>query len=109
MLEPAFTNKVEQPLQLRDFDHARAAEGVERVVSKFAFADVAAHLASGVVGGEASEAHLFGLNESDACAEGVFLPNGSSDDFLEVHFDGTEEMLGQIRAVEADCLIRIGP
>ncbi len=59
MLEAVFANVVEQPLHLRNFDDPRAAESVERIVGKFAFADIAANLASSVVGGEARRSSSF--------------------------------------------------
>ena len=96
MLEAAFANEVEQPLHLRDLDDPRSAESVERVVGKPAFAYIAAHLASSVVGGEAGKAHLFRLDEPDAGTKGIFLADRASDDFLEVHLDGAKEVLRQI-------------
>ena len=108
VFEAAFANVVQEFLHVRDFDDAGATEGVEWIVGESALADVAAHFSCGIVGGEASEAHFFGLDEADAGAECVFFADGAGDDFLEVHFHGAEEVFGQIGAVEADCLVGIG-
>jgi len=94
VLEAALANVAEQFLQVRDLDDAGSAEGVERIVGESAVADVAAHFACGVVGGEAGEAHFFRLDEADAGAECVFFADGAGDDFLEVHFHGAEKMFG---------------
>ena len=62
MLETVFADVVQQLLHLRNFDHAGAAESIQRIVGESAFADVAAHLAGGVVGREAGKAHLLRLD-----------------------------------------------
>ena len=107
VLEAVFADVAQQALQVGDADYAGAAEGVERIVGEFAFADVAADLAFAVVGGEAGEAHGPGFDQAHAGAVSVFAAHGAGDDLLEIHLDGFEEMLGQIAAVEADGLIGI--
>src|ERR1700760_4951405 len=101
MLESTFADEAEKFLQPGNSDDACAAEGFERIVGEFAFADVAADLAIEVVGGVAEVAHGSGFHSSDTSPEGVFFANGSGDDFLEVHLDVGEEVLRQVGAVEA--------
>jgi len=74
MLEALLANEVQQLLHLRDFDYARAPEGIERVVGKFAFAYVAPHFASGVIRRETRKAHLLGLDEADAGSKVFSFP-----------------------------------
>jgi hypothetical protein len=45
MLEATLADEVQQLLQVRNLDHARAAECVQRVVGEASFTYVAAHLA----------------------------------------------------------------
>jgi len=107
MLEAVRANKVQELLHFGDFDYSRAAESVQRIVGKLSFSHVTAHLALGIVGGETRKAHLFRLDESDARPKGVFFAYSASDDFLEVHPHGPEEVLRQVRAVKAHSLVGI--
>ena len=107
VFETVLADVVEQFLHMGDFNHARAAKGIQRIVGELALAYVAAHPAGCVVGGEAGKAHFFRLDQSHAGAESVFFAHGTGDDFLEIHFHGTEKVLGKIRAMEADRLIGI--
>ena len=50
VLKSVLANEVQQLLHLRNFDHAGATEGVERIISEPALANIAAHFASSVVG-----------------------------------------------------------
>src|SRR5690349_2678001 len=101
------TDVAEQVLQLLDAHHARAAEGVERIVSEFALAYIGAQLSGVVAGGNAAEAHGAGFDASHAGAERIRFAYGTGNDLLEVHAHVREEMLGKVAAMEADGLIGI--
>src|ERR1700761_1864648 len=58
VLESALADVAQELLHLRNFDDARATEGLERIVGEFAFADVAANFSSEVIGREAKVAHI---------------------------------------------------
>src|SRR6266550_4485311 len=90
-----------------NFNHTRATEGVQWVIRELAVADVASYPPGSVIGREAGKAHLLRLNKSNTRTESVFFTHGAGDNFLEVHFDGTEEVLRKIRAMEAHRLIGI--
>src|ERR1700733_662350 len=107
VLKAALADKMQQLLQFRNLNHARAAEGVERVVGESSFSNVAAHLPASIIGGEARKAHLLRLDEPDAGSEGIFFTHGAGNNLLKIHLHGTEEMFRQIRAVEADCLVGV--
>src|SRR5437879_3878013 len=107
VLEPLLTNEMQQPLQVRDFDYSRAAKRIQRVVGESSFAHVSAHLARGIVGREAGEAHFLWLDATDAGSRCVLLAPGSRNDLLKIHLHRAEEMFGQVRAVEANRLVRI--
>src|SRR6266436_536119 len=51
-----------------------------------------AHLARGVIGGEAGKAHLLRLDQPHAGAESIFLAYGSGNNLREIHFHRAEEM-----------------
>src|SRR5690242_16917932 len=107
MLKTVFADVVQQLLHLGDFDYAGAAESVQRVIGKSAFAHISAHLAGCVVGGEAGKAHLFRLDQSHAGAESVFLAHGAGDNLLEIHLHRAEKVFGKVGAVKADRLVGI--
>src|SRR5580658_1221513 len=98
---------MQQPWHILDFHHSGAAEGVQRIIRESAFPHVSAHLAKGVVSREAGEAHFLRLDQPYAGSEGVLLSDRAGNDFLKIHLDGTEEVLGQVRTMEADCLVRV--
>src|SRR5690348_910930 len=52
VLETIFTDVVKQFLHPGNFNHACAAESVERIVGEAPFADVSSHLARSIVGGK---------------------------------------------------------
>ncbi len=91
----------------RNLHDAGAAKGVERVVGELALADVAANLPGQIVGREAHETHLLRLDQADNRSECVLLADRARDDFLKIHFERAEEMLGQIGAMEANRFIGI--
>src|SRR5580704_1167495 len=107
VLKASLTNEVQQSLHVLDFNYTGAAEGVQRIVGESALAHVSPHLAGSIVGGEAGEAHLFRLDQTDAGSEGVLLAHGAGNDLLKVHLYRAEEMFGQVGTVEADRLVRI--
>src|ERR1700722_3851481 len=109
MLESVHADVAQKLLHLLNLNHSSAAKSVERIVSKSSFTDIASHLSGGIVRGEAREAHLFRLDQTNTGSECVLLANRASDDFLEIHFHRAEEMFRQVRAVEADRLIRVRP
>src|SRR5581483_5462703 len=84
-----------------------AAEGVQRIVSEAAIADIAADAAFAIARGETGVAHGRGFDAAHASTEGVQLADRSGNDLLEIHFDVGEEVLGEIAAVEADGLVWI--
>src|SRR6266567_8981371 len=107
VLKAVLADKMQQLLHSSNLDNSCATEGVQRVVSESALANVAAYRARRVVGGEASEAHGIGLDQPHACAKCVLLAHCAGNDFLEIHLCRAEEMLGQVRAMEAYRLVRV--
>src|SRR3569623_1342283 len=107
MLEAIRADVMEQKLKIPDFDHARAAKGLQRILREAALADVAANPAGDVVRREASEAHVTGADFPDDRAIGVLAADGPGDDRLIVHLRIVEEGAGQVAAMEADGLVRI--
>lgn len=107
MFKTVLANVAQKFLHARDLDHARSAERIQGVIGERAFADIAAHNAAAVVGGEAREAHRPRFYTPYARAERVFFTDCSGNDFLEVHAHILKEMLGEIAAVEADCLVGV--
>src|SRR4051794_40578886 len=100
MFKTLFADVVQQPLHLGNLDHTGAAERVQTIIGEAALTDIAAHSTRSVVGRETREAHLFRLNQPNTGAKGILLANGAGDDFLEVHFHRTEEVLGKVRAMK---------
>src|SRR5579872_3876540 len=107
MLESVLADVVQQFLQMRNLYHPNAAECIQRVAGEFSLADIAANYSGDVVGREAGKAHRARLHAAHNGAERVVLANRSRDDFLEVHADVLEEMLGQVAAMKADGLVWI--
>src|SRR5579859_6625426 len=73
MFESLMANVPEQLLQLRNFRHAGAAEGLERIVGELAWSCIAANHSAPIVGGVAGIRHRAGLHFAHAGAEGVLL------------------------------------
>src|SRR5271154_1097315 len=107
VLESVFADVTKEFLHPRDLHDSRTAKSFQRVVREVTNADVAADSAGAVVGGKACVAHGAGLNATNTSPESIVLSDGTGNDFLEVHFDVTEEMLGQVAAVEADVFVGI--
>src|SRR5438445_11400079 len=97
VLESVFADVMQQLLHLRNFDHSSAAKRVQRVIREPAFSNVAAHLPCSIVGGKASKAHLLWLDQANNRAVSVLFPDGAGDDFLEIQFERTQEVRGNIR------------
>ena len=109
VLEAVLANVVQQLLHFWNFNHSRAAKGIQRIVCKTTFAYIATYLAGSIIRRKAREAHLLRLDKSNHGALCVFLADRAGDDFLEVHLERPEEMFRQISAVKANCLIGISP
>src|SRR5258706_5621456 len=107
VLKTVFADVAKKTLKLRNFDDARTAKGVERIVSECAFADISTHDSSRVVGGEARKTHSARLHAPDTGSESVFLPDRPGDDLLEIHADILKKMLRKIAAMKAHCLVGI--
>src|SRR5580704_6704267 len=107
MLEAVFADVAEQFLEMRDFYYAGAAESFEGIVGEGAFAYVAGNFSGEIVGGETRKTHGAAFDAANASAERVVLADGAGDDFLKVHADILEKMLGQVAAVEADGFVGI--
>src|SRR5580704_487969 len=107
MFETLMTDELEQPLQLRNLRHARAAEGLEGIVGELAWPGIAANDAAAIVGGVPCKGHRSGFHFAHAGAESVLLTHGAGNDLLVVHPDILEEMFGQVGAMEADALVGI--
>ena len=107
VFETVLADEMQQLLHMGNLNDTRATKGVQWVVGELALADVASHPPGCVVGGEAGKAHLFRLDQSHTRTERVFFTHGAGNDFLEIHFHRTKEVLGQIRAMEADRFIGI--
>src|ERR1051325_8669495 len=103
MLKSALADEPQQFLQSRDTHDPRSSKGFQRIVGKFALADVTGHLSLAVVGRKAREAHGAALHLAHASPKRIFLANCSGNNLLEVHADIAEEMLRQVAAVKADC------
>src|SRR5258708_13229483 len=86
VLETVLANVVEQLLHFRNFHHASAAESVQRIIGKAAFADVTAHLTRRVVGGETGKAHLLGLDQANDRPVSVLFSYGAGNDLLQIYF-----------------------
>src|SRR5215472_3761015 len=100
MFESVLADVVQQLLHLRDFDNPCAPECVQGIVGKATFAQIAAHFPRSVIGRESSETHLLRLDQADHGSKRILLAHGSSNDLLKIHLERTEEMLGEIRAME---------
>ena len=74
VLKSVFANVVQQLLQLGNFDHARTAESLQRIVRKSAFANVAANFAADVVSRETREAHLLRTDQPTQVPKVFSLP-----------------------------------
>src|SRR5258705_12924735 len=107
VLKTVFADVAQKALELRNFDDARSPKSVERIVGKRTFADISTHDSGCVVGGEAGKAHGTRLHSADTRSESIFFSDCPGDDFLEIHADILKEMLGQIAAVKAHCLVGI--
>ena len=107
VLEAVLADVVQKLLEIGNLHDSDASEGIQRVVRERAFFHGPADCACGIVRRETREAHGTWLDSSDDCSEGVFLAYCARDDFLEVHADILEEVLGKIAAVEADGLVGI--
>src|SRR5438046_2661444 len=73
---------------------------------KFPF-NIAADFPLAIVRGDTDKTHGTGFDSSHAGAKGIFLAHRSGDDFLEIHADVLEKMLGKIAAVKTNSLVRI--
>src|SRR5438552_15719962 len=100
MLEAVLANEVQQLLHPWDLNYARTSEGIQRVVSESALANVAAHFARGVIGRETGKTHRPRFDQSHAGAKRVLFANRARVNFLEVHLHRAAKMLRQIRAFE---------
>src|SRR5271154_5765396 len=107
VLESVFADVTKEFLHPRDLHDSRTAKSFQRVVREVTSTGVTANSAGAVVGGKACVAHGAGLNATNTSPESIVLSDGTGNDFLEVHFDVTEEMLGQVAAVEADGFVGI--
>src|SRR6266498_3005868 len=107
VLKPSLADVMQQLLHLRDFNHAGAAKCIQRIVSKATFTAVATHLTRQIIGREPRETHCPWLDQADNGSKRILLANRAGNNFLKIHLERTEEMLRQVRAMEADCLIRI--
>src|SRR5947208_12296893 len=107
MFEPAFADVAEQLLQWTTMHDAGAAKGLERIVGKISFADVAANFSFTIVGRDADKTHRTGLDSAHAGAKSVFLADSTGDDLLKVHAHILEKVLGKIAAVKTDSFVGI--
>src|ERR1019366_4687523 len=107
MLEAVLADEAQERLEMRNLDHAGAAESGQRIVGELALSHVAIDAAFQIVGGEARVAHRAGFHQALAGAVGVLAAHRAGDDLLEVHFDRLEEVLRQVAAVEAYGLVGI--
>src|SRR5882762_5939139 len=107
MLESALTDVAQQLLHVWYLDHPGATEGVQRIVGEPSLAQVPAHRAGGIFGRKAGEAHCLRLDETDTGSECVLLTHRAGNDFLKIDHHRAEEVLGKVRAVEADRLVRV--
>src|SRR5262249_28458233 len=57
VLESLAANVLQQILQVRNLGHARAAKGLQRIISESSFTDVSAQLAVGIVCRNTQETH----------------------------------------------------
>jgi len=101
MFESIFADVTQQLLHMLNLNDAGASEGVQWILCEAPLSNITPHSARGIVSRETRKCHFFRLYEANASAKCVFLPYGPGDDFLEIHLHRAEEMLGQIRAVEA--------
>src|ERR1700724_2221320 len=100
MLEAALADVAQQVLQLRNPDHAGAAERLQRIVGELTFPDVAVDRTFTIVGRKPREAQGAGFHAAHARSVSVLLANRACDDLLKIHADFFEEMLGKIAAME---------
>src|SRR5208337_3271339 len=105
VLEALAADVLEQLLQLRNLGHARAAEGLQRIVGELSGAGISANHAAAIVSGVARKAHCAGLDAAHTGPKGVLLAHRAGNNLLVVHADILEEVLGQVGAVEADALV----
>src|ERR1022692_814826 len=109
MLKSLLADVMQQLLHLRNLHNSGAAKRLQRIVGESSFADVASDASKCVVSREARKAHGTGFHLSNTSPKGVLLPHRSGNDRLEVHLHVAEEVLGKIRAMEADGLVGIRP
>src|SRR5271155_239927 len=107
VLESVFADVTKELLHTRDLDDSRTAKRLQGVIREVTGADVTANSAGAVIGGKARVAHGAGFNATNTSAESIVLSDGTGNDLLEVHLHITEEMLGQVAAMEADGFVGI--
>src|SRR5437773_11906008 len=79
MLEAVLANEVQQLLHPWDLNYTCASEGIQRVVSESALANVAAYLARGVIGRETGRTYRPRFDQSHAGAKRVLFANRSEE------------------------------
>ena len=104
MFETAFADIAKKPLQLRNVHDAGTAKSFQRIVGEISFTNIAADFSLAIVRGDTDKTHGTGFDSSHAGAKGIFLAHRSGDDFLEIHADVLEKMLGKIAAVKTNSL-----
>src|SRR5215475_5281758 len=107
VLKAVLADVMQQALQVGNAHYPGAPKGVERIVRKFALADVAPDLPLAVVRREAGERHRSSLHQTLARPIRVFAAYGPGNDLLEFHPRRFEEMLRQVAAMETDRFVRV--
>src|SRR5438132_8797672 len=107
MFKSVLANVMQQLLQLRNLHHAHPAKSIQRIASERTLADVPANHSRRVIGRESGEAHRTRFYPADNRAKSVLLAHRPGNDFLEVHAEILEEVLGKIAAMKADSLVGI--
>src|SRR6185503_10002003 len=108
VFEALAADMLQQLLQLRNLRHARAAECLQRIFREPSRARISAHDPAPVVRRITRIAHHARLYTSNASPERIQLAHRTRDDLLVVHLHVFEEVLRQVRAVEAHALVRVG-
>ena len=91
VFETSLADVLQKGLEVGNFHHAVAAEGIKFVICKFTLANVNADNTSGIIGGGSAESCLAGFYPADDGAEGVFLADGACNNLLVVHLWVLEE------------------
>src|SRR6185369_909404 len=100
-------NELKKLLEVRDLDHAIAAESIQLVFGETSLSHIRGDASSKIIGGNPTISKRSGTHLPHDRAIRVFFAYSARDDLLVIHFLLGKKGFRQVRAVEHDSFVRV--